>query len=950
MQDKDEKKTAKGLDAEQLAHLETLLAGEGNEGAPQAANVLDRFSRYWANREKDEARLKEMKTIDRFELKAQLGHGAFGTVYQAVDTTTGISCALKIASIDDRKRANSLQRESEALASVNHPGIIKVFGHGRDQETGLCWVAIELVVGESIASKIESRRDESKQEDQFLSFDPEDNKSRKGKAKGKIRALSRDDLLRYVEWFRQGASALSAMEDAELVHRDIKPQNLMVANDGGLHLIDFGLSFDLSGSDVRGILAGTLPYMSPEQTQTGFAGHDGRSDIYSLAVSFWELLTGVRAVQRGASRSGLLLQIVHDPIPPVSKGHGVPASLNPIFDRALQKDVRLRYQQANELEKDLDAWLRDAALIHAEERLIEKTVRQTRKHPILASFAFIAILTLLVWGTWRTVSTRQHRASILAQARSIVDEGRWTEFSPFFAKNAAMFDGDPAFLAMYRGAMPNVSGEMIDEMFAQQGVVVEQLAHTSSHRKKKSEIAVHLKYCPSPELLGMAAFAEVMDGNFKGALQVIENNQGIKRNNLITEIQLLCHIGVRDHQSFRKLLGEINPQESPTTQSLCIRAYRHFQQDFLSRTEQIELQSDERSSVFWQPVRRSEFESLRRDLVATSQQNPRHRMLRFFLAIVEHQLGRPELAYPIFESLRLDSNSESDKAGTQFLQARSLIFAAHKAQNNSDAMMNQAAQLACNAFEMAPGLAERMSIWLTDLRGFPAGRQPATAALRDQFIENDLVKPWRTIHQWLTSIMEYPWPPEVKPIFGEATTYLASVAVFGASTENEDEMVLDLSETFLGWFGDSEIPELEGREDVQNFTLIVIWTYLHRGKDIVNRESNWNDKNPKLMTCAQRAAQNVQRALRRSQDESPSIEILAAQHLSEAYRVLALGMGKAGNSEIKAAKSGLSLAIRAAKDKMAAEELDPGYVESITGLIQMCEAALKQFEGLGEEN
>ncbi|MFT7620815.1 MAG: serine/threonine protein kinase, partial [Planctomycetota bacterium] len=885
-------------------------------------------------------------TIDRFELKGQLGQGAFGTVYEAIDTVAGTRCALKVASIDDKKRADSLQRESEALTSVNHPGIVKVFGHGTDLPSGLCWVAIELVDGSSIAAHIKVRRNDSELDEQYLSFDDKD--SRKTIMPKPLAPLSRADLLTYVEWFRQGASALSAMEEAGLVHRDIKPQNLMVGNDGGLHLIDFGLSFELFESDVRGILAGTVPYMSPEQTQTGFAGHDGRSDIYSLAVSFWELLTGVQAVGRGSSRSGLLLQIVHNAIPPVAKGPGVPASLNPIFERALMKDVRLRYQKASELERDLDAWLRDAALIYADEKIVQRTARQSRKHPFLASFAVLAVILVLGWVAWSGISNSLNRSAILDEARAIVIEGRWQEFSPFFAEHASMFEGDDEFLVLYRGAMPNVSGGMIDEMFARQGVVVKPLAHTSSHRKNRDEIAIHLKYCPSPELLGMAAFSEVMDGNFESALELIDSNKSINRNNLLIEIQLLCHLGGKNNGAFKALLGQLNAQESPTTQSLCVRAYRLFEQNHLSRTEQIELQSREGATGVWEKVEQTDFLALRKDLLAASDRTPRHRMLRFFRALVEHQLGRPQDAYPIFESLRLDSNSASDKIGTQLLQARSLIFAAHQDHGNPTELLAKAAQLAFNAIEAVPGLAERMSIWLTDLEGFKTGFEPQDQKLRSQFTGNELAMPWRTFHGWLMAMFSHPWPPESRPILGEATTYLASVAVVGASTEDQNELVLNLSEHFLEWYGSSRIPELEGRQDVLNFSLIVSWTYLHRGHAIVESGAKGIQAMGELLECGQKAGQTVEAEIGRGTSSGLTLEMAGAKFLASAYHALGAEPAPKRAELANSARAGLRSTIATAEEMIKNNDLEEEYLESVNNLLGMCKAAAESLKGIGE--
>src|SRR5262249_5928004 len=151
-----------------------------------------------------------------------------------------------------------------------------------------------------------------------------------------------------------------------LVHRDVKPANILIDSKQRPYLIDFGLSSSAE-STVNGILAGTVPYMSPEQTLGGYVAITPRSDLYSLAATFHEVLTGLR-VSHGARRDAMLHEIAFVDVPPPSKiSPNVPEDLDPIFRRALAKDSNKRYGSAKELQEDLDAYLKDEPLIHVEE-------------------------------------------------------------------------------------------------------------------------------------------------------------------------------------------------------------------------------------------------------------------------------------------------------------------------------------------------------------------------------------------------------------------------------------------------------------------------------------------------------------------------------------------------------------------------------------------------------
>src|SRR5262249_5782840 len=141
-----------------------------------------------------------------------------------------------------------------------------------------------------------------------------------------------------------------------------------------------------------------VPYMSPEQTLGGYLGLTPKSDLYSLAATMHEVLTGER-ITRGVKREAILHQIAFVPVAPPSKvARHVPSSLDPIFAKALAKDPNERYASAKELAEDLDHWLAKRTLIHVAEPAGRRLGRMLRRHPFGTALASVAILAALVWG------------------------------------------------------------------------------------------------------------------------------------------------------------------------------------------------------------------------------------------------------------------------------------------------------------------------------------------------------------------------------------------------------------------------------------------------------------------------------------------------------------------------------------------------------------------------
>lgn len=329
--------------------------------------------------------------LGNWKVGAPLGKGGMGAVFHAEHVTSGKAAAIKTAR-SGTAAAEALRHEARSLAGLNHRGIVQVFDHGED--AGLVWMAVQLVEGRTLQELIlQQRRDQQ----------------------GAPARWSRSELRLRLEWLRDFAGALHAMHQRGLVHRDIKPANLMIGGDGTPIVIDFGLSLDVAKDPIVDALAGTAPYMSPEQV-LALTELDGRSDVYSLAASFFELLSGRRLVQTSDLRAGVFAEVAYARNPPLSRsGPGLPTTLDAVFAKALAKPVGERYASAAEFAADVDRLIAGKKPLHASEAWVVRISRHRRW--LLAGAASAAVALSFCWPAI-------HRAAAIGSLRSSYVAGR----------------------------------------------------------------------------------------------------------------------------------------------------------------------------------------------------------------------------------------------------------------------------------------------------------------------------------------------------------------------------------------------------------------------------------------------------------------------------------------------------------------------------------------------
>ncbi len=296
------------------------------------------------------ARALDGRMLGPYQLLYEIGRGGMGRVYLAEDKRLGRRVALKLllrSSTRSPERVRRFEQEARAASSLNHPNILTI--HEIGELKGVHYLATEFVEGFTLRQLIEHRN------------------------------LT---LTKILDVAIQIADALAAAHNANIVHRDIKPENLMMRLDGYVKVLDFGvakliernaLSAELPSTqpfDTQpGTVIGTADYMSPEQARGIRVDH--RTDLFSLGVILYEMVTGVRPFIGATPTDVVAALLTREPIPITQRLHGAPEALHRIIKRALQKEREHRYESARELAHDLKVLKQD----------LEHTARNTAQRP-----------------------------------------------------------------------------------------------------------------------------------------------------------------------------------------------------------------------------------------------------------------------------------------------------------------------------------------------------------------------------------------------------------------------------------------------------------------------------------------------------------------------------------------------------------------------------------------
>lgn len=351
----------------------------------------------------------ELGELGDFRILRELGRGGMGVVYEALQVSLNRRVALKIlpfAGALDPRRRQRFQNEAMAAAQLRHPHIVGV--HFVGCERGVHFYAMELIEGQTLAHYLaELRRSpalSSVRRTSIQSSDEQTTISYETESIARIRTEASTgnfaEYRRAAEWVRQIAVALDYAHSVGILHRDIKPSNILVDGAGHVWIADFGLAQFGSGETeltMTGDVVGTLRYASPEQVRGDRRPIDHRTDLYSLGITLYELLTHQPAFPAN-DRAELLEQVLKtEPRPPRHIDPHLPRDLETIVLKAIAKEPDERYPSLQALAEDLERFLAHEPIKARRASVKDRLAKWSRRHQSLVRLvgAFLVVLVLV---------------------------------------------------------------------------------------------------------------------------------------------------------------------------------------------------------------------------------------------------------------------------------------------------------------------------------------------------------------------------------------------------------------------------------------------------------------------------------------------------------------------------------------------------------------------------
>jgi len=509
-----------------------------------------------------------VRIAGRYRIIRMIGKGGMGAVYLAHDEILDVDVALKVLRYEElsgEEEVARFLREARSAAILDHPNIVRVLNAGFD-ERGYPFIAMQFIKGNSLDRLIRERREA-------------------GKAKTRLSDR------RLVQIFCDVASALAYAHKKGIIHRDIKPGNVLVSEDGRAYLVDFGLARRVGGGrragsflTVSGALLGTPDYMSPEQAEGKASQATPASDIFSFGAMMYHAFCGRPPFHADNMWSTLTKILNEEPVLPRKLNPAIHPDLDAIIMRCLEKDPRRRYRDGAELLSDLRRHLRGEPVSARPVGSLSILLRRLKKHKaaLVAATSLLALVIVVLLLSMRHSSQQQQKLNLrrkeakilLTKAKQAFKQGRYEEALALVSESLGKHKTREAELLKQKCNQKIAEARMRRQRRKKAEELLKTLELAGTLKQKLDILDEAIRLCPDWQELHIRKGKLLhRAGRFKEALTEFRRALDVakKRDNAAEQALAHFHMGLI---FCRRYLATLKEQEGRT--ELLNTALRHF--------------------------------------------------------------------------------------------------------------------------------------------------------------------------------------------------------------------------------------------------------------------------------------------------------------------------------------------------------------------------------------